>query len=408
MEGLLKLIRVIWKAMPSRVRDLVRRVYELMRLARADRHALGSNPDDKIVIAGMFRTASGLGTWARSNYHCLVAAGYDVVAVDLSEFLAPLDHHCDIPLQAFPKDRTGTLIIHANAPEIPYCLRVLGLTRGRQWRVVAAWAWELQQFPKGWERAFPMVSEIWALSEFAAAAFRSHPKAPPVRVAPIAISAPATEALTSTRDNTRFRVLVMADSFSSLARKNPLGAIEAFQLAFGAREDCQLIVKIRNLSDDTDEGAVIRSIVSTAGNIDLIDQSLSDTELWQLMTSANAVLSLHRAEGFGLALAEAMCVGVPTIATGWSGNLSFSDQASAALIPYDLVPVVDPSATYTALGAVWAEPDIAAAADALAMLEADEQYAKDLASRGRAHVETTCSPARIQNLLSTYLIDPAR
>jgi glycosyltransferase involved in cell wall biosynthesis len=94
-------------------------------------------------------------------------------------------------------------------------------------------------------------------------------------------------------------------------------------------------------------------------------------EVWGLMQAADCLVSLHRAEGYGLALAEAMRLGRPIVATGWSGNMDFMDASCALLVPHRLVPAADARGTYQVRGAAWAEPDVGAAAAALAALADD-------------------------------------
>lgn len=125
-----------------------------------------------------------------------------------------------------------------------------------------------------------------------------------------------------------------------------------------------------------------------------------------MIAAADVLISMHRAEGFGLGLAEAMMSNVPVVATGWSGNLTFCDAESTALVSYELVPVSDPSGHYNIEGAVWAEPDIKGASDALKCLRDDPTHARDLAARGKDKVIATCGVHRIQQLITNLLRTP--
>lgn len=393
--------------MPQSLRARLWSLYHRAILVRPSKTPGGLPKAGRVVVAGMFRTASGLGAWARSSYHALVAAGYDVVAVDLSSALAPLDFDCDIPLSEFPLEQQGTLIIYANAPEIPSSLRKLGLRRKHDWRIIAAWAWELELFPDGWEAAFPFISEIWTLSEFAARAFRSHHNAPRVRVVPISVNPPeglSRGGLQSARPV--FRVVAMADALSSLKRKNPLGAIAAFKAAFGGDPTCHLTVKVRNLGSEDELSLELRNALAGANNITLIESSLSEADTWNLIASADVLISLHRAEGFGLSIAEAMAVGVSVVATGWSGNLQYCNDEVAALVPYELVRVRDQSRQYEGKGLIWAEPNIAEAVKLLHRLRSDSQWRQKLVVDARAQVRKVCAPEVIQALLIDCLEKP--
>lgn len=399
-----RVAKTIWHRVPEPLREKFWRWFQVVSIARPDRQAKGISPGQKVVVAGMFRTASGLGAWARSTYFALKSAGYDVTAVDLSEELAQVDFDCPIPLEPLPVARKGTLILHVNGPETGHSLRRIGLRRWRRWRVIAAWAWELEVFPPGWDTAFPYISEIWALSDFTADAFRRHERAPPIRVLPISVIAPDTKGVAKdTTANRAFTVLAMADALSSFVRKNPVGAIRAFRKAFGDREDCRLVIKVRNLELVPNDAQILEQECTGAYNIEVISGSLKAEEQWELIASADVYLSLHRAEGFGLGLAESMSLNVPVIATAWSGNLSFCNDESAVLVPYSLIPVPRGCIHYSIDEAVWADPDIAAAAEALRELEADRDLALKTIPAARASVEEFCGADRVQKLVTQYL-----
>tara|TARA_R110002051_G_scaffold229716_1_gene291642 strand:+ start:365 stop:1597 length:1233 start_codon:yes stop_codon:yes gene_type:complete len=400
----LRLIKTLWRVVPVSLRNRFWVWFQNVSVARPDLQATGISPGEPVVVAGMFRTASGLGTWARSTYHALKAAGYAVTAVDLSESLAMADFDCGIPLEPFPAAQKGTLILHVNGPETAYSLRKLGLRRGRQWRVIGAWAWELSAFPPGWDAAFPFISEIWALSDFAAEAFRRHNSAPPVRVLPISISAPKALAGTDSGAAARpFTVIVMADALSSFKRKNPVGAIQAFRAAFGDRADCRLIVKVRNLDAMPEEAVALHAAIAGADNIELINKSLDTAQQWALIARADVFLSLHRAEGFGLGPAEAMSLGIPVVATDWSGNLYYMNAETAALIPCTFVPVPEDCIHYSVAGAVWAEPDAEAASQWLQRLESDRELGRRFATLAKLRVEEICGAGRVQGLVTDLL-----
>ena len=107
-----------------------------------------------------------------------------------------------------------------------------------------------------------------------------------------------------------------------------------------------------------------------------------------LIASADALISLHRAEGFGLTLAEAMLMGVPVVAT--AGNLDFMDEATACLVPVGLVSIKDPQGIYK--GQNWADPDITFAAEQLRRLRDDPEFAQAQADRAQVSVAERLGP----------------
>lgn len=118
------------------------------------------------------------------------------------------------------------------------------------------------------------------------------------------------------------------------------------------------------------------------------------------------LVSLHRAEGFGLTPAEAMALGTPVLATGFSGVLDFMDDESALLIPFKPTPVADPQGIYS--GQTWAQPDIAAAAQALTRLREDPDLGRRLGEAGRARVARQLSPQAWFETLPGRVQDAAR
>jgi glycosyltransferase involved in cell wall biosynthesis len=199
------------------------------------------------------------------------------------------------------------------------------------------------------------------------------------------------------------RAVIVLASFSlasSFARKNPLGAIAAFRAAFGDRPDRLLLLKIGKPEHYPDDLAAIRHAAAGAANIRVETRRFGDAERHALTACADIVLSLHRAEGFGLVPAEAMLLGKPVVATGWSGNMDFMNADSAALVDYRLVAAADPRGVYAVRGAMWAEPDPGAAAALLVELADDPARRAALGARGQAMAQARLGTARLAAALA--------
>jgi glycosyltransferase involved in cell wall biosynthesis len=231
------------------------------------------------------------------------------------------------------------------------------------------------------------VHEIWVPSAFTAAAIG--PLLPGrVRIVPhpLAIAPPFPAAL----DRGAFGwpanavvVLVSVNLASSFARKNPLGAIAAFRAAFGDRRDRLLVLKISGHDHFPEDFAQVRAAAAEAQNIRIDTKAYPQDVNHAVTAAADIVLSLHRSEGFGLVPAEAMLLGRPVIATGWSGNMMFMDADSAALVEWRLVPTDDRREVY--YGSRWAEPDQRSAVAHLRHLADDATARAALGARGRRH-----------------------
>jgi glycosyltransferase involved in cell wall biosynthesis len=269
------------------------------------------------------------------------------------------------------------------------------LPRGR--RVIGFWAWELPEIAPDWRTGLPFVHEAWVPSRFTAKALE---KLMPgrVRVVPHCLAArpPAPSALDRAAFGLPATALVVLVSFSlasSFVRKNPLAAIAAHRQAFGDRPDRILVMKIGHASAYEADMAALRAAASGVSNIRFETRMLPAADNHALMACADLVLSLHRSEGFGLVLAEAMLLGRAAVATNWSGNIDFMDETSAAMVPYRLIPAIDPRGVFQAPGAVWADADVGVAAAHLARLADDPAARATLGGAARAMAQSRLGTA---------------
>lgn len=348
-----------------------------------DPSRLGEGP---LVIAGMFKTANGIGRAARACFDTLTADGLNPIAVDLSDLLNQVDQTSDVPLSPMPKTKTGTLILFANAPETERALSGLGLHRLRSWQIIGCWAWELSTAPPGWARQARFLSEIWTPSRFVSeslgAGMPVSVRTVPHHVRPLAVD--RGRSVDSHRAGEHVTFLTMADGRSSFPRKNILATIEMFRAAFDAGERARLVVKCRNLDLFRDYQKEVMQLAASDSRIEVIDRSVSMDEHRALMESSDVLVSAHRSEGFGLHLAEAMAMGLPVVATAWSGNLEFMTSENSILLPYSLTRVEDPTGVYpTCEKAEWADVDIGAGVKALRDVFSSPDYRDKLAEAGR-------------------------
>ena len=278
-------------------------------------------------------------------------------------------------------------MLHVNAPMLPLALLRLPAHVTRNRPIIGYWAWEMPQVPPDWRPALACVNQIWVPSRFTAAALE--PLMPrQVKVVPPAIAlAPPAAAPLGRADfglpQDGVVVLVSFNLASSFHRKNPLAAIAAFRAAFGSRLDRILLLKVGHPEHaPADYARLVR--IAQAPNIRVETRTLSTADCHALTACADIVLSLHRSEGFGLVMAEAMLLGKPVIATGWSGNTDFMDSTNAALVDCRLVPAQDDRAVYRG---TWAEPDVAQAARLLRALADDPAARSALGKRAQASVQ---------------------
>ena len=353
-----------------------------------------------LVVVGELSRASGLGEAARVSLAALKPLGIPAYGVDIGSLLP--GGGGDAPVMDMPPG--VPLLLHVNPPLLAYTLLRLPRRLLRDRLVIAQWAWELPAVPADWRRATRFVHRLWAPSRFTGEALDA---LLPGRVQnvphPLAMSPPRPSNLSRADFGLSSNALLVLVSFnlaSSLVRKNPLGAIAAFRAAFGDRPDRQLLLKIGNPDQWPEDFASIQAAVAGAANIRIETRTLPTADTHALTACADIVLSLHRSEGFGLVPAEAMLLGRPVIATGWSGNMDFMDADSAALIGYRLIPARDPRGVYDIPGTMWAEPDHGEATAALQRLGEDAELRARIGARGRAMAKARLGVGPMQAALA--------
>jgi glycosyltransferase involved in cell wall biosynthesis len=382
--------RVLWQRLPRHARRAVLTGATRRLAPRPDRSA---QPAEPIIIAGALRSSTGLGQSARLCYRALEAAGYDVRGIDMSVlFMQPTDLPGFTYRDGAGHEGAGTLILHVNSPFVPLALWSLGrsLVRGK-W-VVGYWAWELPRVPAEWEAGAAFVHEVWVPSRFTADAVAGRLAVAKLAVVPHPVAVDRPDAFEQ-RDPSDFTVLTIADAASSMARKNPFAAVSAFKRAFGASPDARLSVKLNHPETFPEGARALRELIDDAPNITLLAAALSADEMNRLYAKADCILSLHRAEGFGLVIAEAMLRGLPAVSTDWSGPTDFLTAERGIPVPYTLVPARDPQGSYDDPEQSWADCDIAAAAEALVDL-ADPVRRLAIGDAARRFAEEFFSPER--------------
>jgi glycosyltransferase involved in cell wall biosynthesis len=322
-----------------------------------------------VTVVGPLRSSTGIGAGARLAADALAELGFSVGRLDVTGLLRL---PADMPL---PKgrgdfiegDAGGPLIVHLNPPHFQMALLLLRLS-GWNRPLIAFWAWEMERVPTVWRRAFRLAHEIWVPSQFVAAALKDSGCRKPIRVVPHPVRVPLRRGVAVCPATSRtLRVLTVFAYDSHVDRKNPFAALAAFRRAFGDRPDVELVIKTRGRPSN-DAGAALEAAVADMDNVRIIDQVLDEDAHLRLIDSADVVLSMHRAEGFGLPLAEAMAWGKPVVATAWSGNLDFMTGDTACLVPATLADARADGSVYQGIRGAWAEPSVEVASDWLRRL----------------------------------------
>ena len=339
---------------------------------------------------GFFREENGLGQGARMYARSIEAAGIPHRFIHLNFLTWMPQHETSFDGKLDPKPAYAVNLIHLNPDQWEEAMRNYPKGSFDKRYNIGIWLWELETLPRGWLKYLDYVDELWVPSEFIAGAARKE-TAKPVTVIPYGMEVTRAELTRADFDlpEETFIALSMYDSNSYVHRKNPMAAIEAFTEAFSGNSNAMLIVKINHPKEA--ETAQIEDQLKKAGvQYRLIQERMEREELNALIACCDAFISLHRSEGFGLPIAEAMALGTPAVATNWSANAEFMSGEGACPVGYTLVPVGDRYKDAEE-GQVWAEPDIHEAAGYLQKLYEDPGYREGVAAAGQAHVRTTLS-----------------
>lgn len=270
---------------------------------------------------------------------------------------------------------------------------------------IGYWPWELSNVPRVWRFAFDLVDEVWASSRFLVDVFQRL-TAKPVRYMPpyvdVAGIAPfAREQIGLSRDDAIF--LCMFDFNSYMARKNPLAAIDAFRLAFPSSQGRERLL-IKTLHGEANAQALLelQRHIAADERITLVDGGLSREEICGLLQGVDGYVSLHRSEGFGRIIAEAMLLGTPVIATDWSGSASFVTKDTGFPVACTLRNVRPDEYIY-AEGSVWAEPSIEDAARKMRLVRHERRLLEAIRTNAARAIRQTYGLGTAVSRLSDWL-----
>lgn len=355
-----------------------------------------------VNIFGYLRGQFGLAESARMYARALIENGYPVAMCDIEiELQHALD---DRSLDAhLGEDAPHAIsLIFVNPDYLQAALDHIGRERLRGRYLIACWFWELQDIPADWLASIGQVDEILVASRFVEEAFRRVTDKPILRV-PLPLSPVPDSGLTRADFGLAEHEFVFLCSFdfnSWVHRKNPFAVVEAFRRAFPAeRTDVRLLLKSSNGHRHPDKFLLLLNAARQDPRITVRDDVIDRAHVQALQRCADVYVSLHRAEGFGLGLAECMAMGKPVIGTAWSGNLDFMDERNSCLVDYRLVPVGEGEYPHSP-GAVWAQADVADAASKMRRLADDRGYARALGERAATDIGDTLSPRGAAQLLA--------
>jgi hypothetical protein len=346
-----------------------------------------------VELVGYLDATVGVGEAARRYVTALRSVGVEVLEHDVS--LPGRDPACaDLPSGPRPSpDSISCNLVCLNPEQMTAYLDGSEAPQSSGRCTVGVWSWEVDMVPGGWREAALRLDDVWTYSSFAADLISPGIDAP-VQSIPPPISKPSVVQWSGAQLPKGFRVLLIFDFLSTLERKNPLGAIEAFKRAFQPNDGAVLVVKSVNGRHRSEQQAKIVAVAEDRADILFIDQAMTGSERDALVASCDCYLSLHRSEGHGLVLAEAMTMGKPVIATAYGGNMEFMNEHNSYPVAWTPTRVGEGVEHYPA-GASWAEPDVDHAVRLLRAVYEDPQSAECRALQGQADVLAGLAPTVI-------------
>jgi glycosyltransferase involved in cell wall biosynthesis len=401
---------VIMKILPARRVAKFRPSYSLngKRGALQSVHAGARErigPDQAVGVGlnvlGYLTAETGMGQSARALVRAAESTGLPV--------------SCKVMLPAGP-ERTGDHSPISESAALPYRVNVFRINADQTpfafsqldeavWRGkynIGDWAWELEEFPGCWRRSFSYVNEVWAASSFAQDAFARKSPVPVIRIprgVELDLNGSPRRADFGWSQN-EFVFLTVFDMLSVFERKNPLAVIQAFQRAFPEPDGVRLVVKVNHPEFNR---ASLALLTAHAGpSISVVTESYCRSEINGLLNSCDCLVSLHRAEGFGWTLAEAMYLGKPVIATGYSGNLDFTRLGNSYLVEHRLIRIGEGCGPYDPNG-LWADVDIEDASQKMREVVSDAPRRQRMAARGQELIKSQFSLQRMGTLMRERL-----
>jgi len=369
------------------------------------RQRLSGSPDSGsagVNIIGWPRLEIGFGEYVRQIARAFASATSRFGIRDVS-LMQPGDPGDDSVVdRIIPDSVYKTNLFVLNADNMLFTCERLGFECVRNRFNIAMWAWELSDFPDVWRREMSVVDEFWAGSAFNQQCLAMKAEVPvlhmpqPVTISPGEGLARADFGI----PENSFVFLFQFDFTAFIDRKNPYASIAAFRKAFPRQESAAtLVIKTNNSERYPEEMRRLTDAVGNDPNIVVLSGTFRRKKVMSLMSACDAFVSLHRSEGFGRSLAEAMLMGKPVIATNYSGNTEFMRPDNSCLVNYTLVPVQKGQYPHAG-GQVWAEADVDHAAWHMRRLIENREYREVISNAAR---ETIAEDYSLEKTGARYL-----
>lgn len=341
----------------------------------------------------------GMGEHIRTTYRALRSVAQTATLTDIFGFTeATAEDHAEFA--AVCTQEAGDVnVYHINGNEVEQSLAHLQPKRRWSGYNVIYPLWELPRYPEVWAKQLDRFDEIWAPSKYIFEALKSACQKPVFHM-PMACEVKVSQFFNRRYFNipeTAYAFLFFYDLRSFTSRKNPHAVIDAFRLTLAVRpySSAHLVIKVNGADMKPDEYQALKNELHEFGaHVTLIDKVMTSTEVKNLTRCADCFVSLHRSEGFGFGIAEAMILGKPVIGTAYSGNMDFMSPKVSYAIDYQLIPVKEGEYPHFD-NQVWADPDVAQASRHMVALLDSPNEGRVLGQAAKRHMQNDFSYRKI-------------
>ncbi|WP_292009519.1 glycosyltransferase [Chryseobacterium sp.] len=355
---------------------------------------MGHNTNFGVNISGYINKQFGLGEGVRSNIRAIKTTDIPYV---INDFNITISKHVKDETQnalTVSKDNPYNInLVQINIDRLHAVMQETDKSYFQNKYNIAFWAWELENFPEESKVFFSLFNEIWVPSNFCTEAISKVSPVPVIKMMhSIELEAPSYTRSEFNLPEDRFIFMTMFDYYSSISRKNPLATIDAYEMAFGKNNpEVLLVIKTSIAKEFPEEKKSLMERVGDNKSIIIIEEILDRDRLYSLMNCCNCFVSLHRSEGFGLTMAEAMYLGKPVIATAYSANTEFMNINNSFLVKYDLIKTGN-QYYFSTEKDVWADADIDHASQQMKLVYSNKNLASDIAQKGQNDIKKFLSP----------------
>ncbi|WP_407401951.1 glycosyltransferase [Chryseobacterium sp.] len=358
-----------------------------------------------INISGYINKQFGLGEGVRSNIRAIKTTNIPYVINDFNITISKyVQDETQDTLEISEKNPYNINLVQINIDRLHSVMQNTPKTYFQGKYNIAFWAWELENFPEESKVFFNLFNEIWVPSNFCAEAISKLSSVPVIKIMhSIEIEKPIYKRIDFKLPDEKFIYLTMFDYYSSIERKNPIATIDAYEKSFGKNNPNVILVIKTSISNEfPTEKKKLLNRISDNNSIIIIEEILEKNKLFSLINLCDCFISLHRSEGFGLTMAEAMFLGKPVIATAYSANTEFMNINNSFLVRYNLIKTGN-LYYFSSDNDFWADADIDHAAEQMLYVFKENRVAQSIAKKGQEDIHKFLSPIRLGDKIKQRL-----